>query len=98
MLATCQCREEKKKRTSVDQKNLDSKIRIADADEDDILHLVELEVVVPEVAHELLHLRLDRALVGPRGERLGILEERVNHTLSFNEPVPRYGHTSGCVM
>lgn len=50
--------------TSVDEQELDPEVSIADTHEENVIHIVvELEVVIPDVAHELLDLRLLRPLV-----------------------------------
>lgn len=50
--------------TSVDEQELDPEVSVADTHEEDVVHIVvELEVVIPYVAHELLDLRLLCSLV-----------------------------------
>lgn len=63
-----------KKRTSVNKQHLNPKVGVADAHEDDVLDsVVELEVVVPDVAHQLLDLCLEGSLICSRGVGLHVL-------------------------
>jgi hypothetical protein len=62
------------KRTSVDEQHFDAEIGVTYAHQEDVFYrVVELEVVVPDVAHQLLDLGLEGALVGTRGEGLCVL-------------------------
>ena len=55
--------------TSVNEQELDSKVSVADTHEEDVVHIVvELKVVIPYVAHELLDLCLLRSLVDLGGQ------------------------------
>lgn len=55
--------------TSINEQELDPEVSVADTHEEDVVHIVvELKVVIPYVAHELLDLCLLRSLVDLRGQ------------------------------
>lgn len=66
----------KKQHTSIRQKDLDAQVGITDAQEEQVLDLVELQVVVPDVADQLADLVLQGLLVGAGRERLDVLGVR----------------------
>ncbi len=62
--------------TAIDEQDFDAEVGVAHAHEENVVDVVvQLQVVVPDVAHQLLHLRLDRALISPGDKSFGILWE-----------------------
>ena len=63
--------------TPINQEHLNTEIGVAHAHEEDVFDaVIQLEVVVPDVAHEVLDLGLQRALVSARGVGIGVLRMR----------------------
>lgn len=82
--------------TSVNEQELHPEVGITHTHEEDVIHVVELEVVVPDVAHELLDLSLLRPLVHLGSKCLRILYVGVSTILASDSSKIVFS-TSGCV-
>jgi hypothetical protein len=62
--------------TSVYEKNFDSKICIANAHDENVIGIVKLQVIVPQVTHQCLDLFRESLLFKARYIRVGVLYQR----------------------